>query len=540
VNPCLQLLKQNDPSTNVQGHTELAERMKKNILLIFILIIFSLPSIIPLFHRGFFPTDDGNWMVIRFSAFYEALRHGQFPVRFLPRLNNGYGYPVADFLYPLFMYIGVPIHVLGFSFVDTIKLILGASLISSSFFCFLWLKKIFGNVQSSVGALIYTLFPYHLWDVYKRGSVGEVLALSIVPFILWSLENNNVALAGLGYGLLITAHNTLALIFIPVIFIYDFISSKKDKRSNLLNSLKPLVLGIGASSFFWVPALYDKQFTVFDKTKVSDFSNYFITLKDFNLLGLISLAVILASLLLLYKNRKGKFIYFIVITIIAIFLSTPFSKAIWDIGLLPGFVQFPFRFLSVVALGVSYLAAYSLSQTDNKYLPFAAFFYLILIFFSAKDFIYPKTFQNYPDTFYSTNQDTTTVKNEYMPKWVKKIPVSIYKEKVEVLRGDGKVQNLFNNGNRISFNISSSMDTQLQINTVYFPEWKVRADGKEIPISYSNPSGLIRFNIPQGVHAVRVSFFETPIRILADLISIGGIISLFIIGFKKKLFYEFN
>src|SRR2546421_9202065 len=39
-----------------------------------------------------------------------SLRHGQFPVRFLPRLNHGYGYPVADFLYPLFMYIGVPLY----------------------------------------------------------------------------------------------------------------------------------------------------------------------------------------------------------------------------------------------------------------------------------------------------------------------------------------------------------------------------------------------------------------------------------------------
>jgi len=162
--------------------------MKKNLLFYIILFLLLTPSVVALFHKGFFPTDDGSWMVIRLSAFYEALRNGQFPVRFLPRLNNGYGYPVADFLYPLFMYIGTPIHVLGFSFVDTIKLIFGASLIGSSFFCFLWLRKIFGNIQSLVGSLTYTFFPYHLWDVYKRGSVGEVLALSIVPFILWSIE----------------------------------------------------------------------------------------------------------------------------------------------------------------------------------------------------------------------------------------------------------------------------------------------------------------------------------------------------------------
>src|SRR5258706_11747847 len=110
--------------------------LNNKILLFFIILVtlISLPSVVSLFHTGFFVTDDGNWMVIRLSAFFEALRHGQFPVRFLPRLNFGYGYPVADFLYPLFMYLGVPIHLLGFGFVATIKIILGVSLISSGIF----------------------------------------------------------------------------------------------------------------------------------------------------------------------------------------------------------------------------------------------------------------------------------------------------------------------------------------------------------------------------------------------------------------------
>ena len=135
--------------------------MKKRSNLLFLLLCMALtmPSLIGLFHQGFFATDDGNWMVIRFSAFYEALRNGQFPVRFLFRLNNGFGYPVADFLYPLFMYIGVPIHILGFSFVNTIKIILGLSLVFSSIFTFLWLRKLFDNVSSLIGASLYVYFP---------------------------------------------------------------------------------------------------------------------------------------------------------------------------------------------------------------------------------------------------------------------------------------------------------------------------------------------------------------------------------------------
>src|SRR5258708_6059592 len=104
---------------------------KNNILPVLSLILFLIPGIWGLFHFGFPATDDGGWMIIRFSAFYQALRLGQIPVRFLISLNHGYGYPVADFLYPLFMYLGVPIHILGFGFINTIKIILAGSFLLS-------------------------------------------------------------------------------------------------------------------------------------------------------------------------------------------------------------------------------------------------------------------------------------------------------------------------------------------------------------------------------------------------------------------------
>ena len=82
---------------------------KETLLLLLLLCILFIPALLPLFHKGFFLTDDGEWMIIRFSAFHQALRDGQFPVRYLSRLNHGYGYPVASFLYPGFMYLSEPI-----------------------------------------------------------------------------------------------------------------------------------------------------------------------------------------------------------------------------------------------------------------------------------------------------------------------------------------------------------------------------------------------------------------------------------------------
>jgi len=509
--------------------------MKKRNNLFFLLLCIGLtaPSLIGLFHQGFFATDDGNWMVIRFSAFYEALRNGQFPVRFLFRLNNGFGYPVADFLYPLFMYIGVPIHILGFNFVNTIKIILGLSLIFSSIFTFLWLRKLFDNISSLTGAFLYTYFPYHLWDVYKRGSVGEVLALSVLPFIFWQAEKKNFLFTGLGIALLITAHNSLAFIFLPFIFLYLLIINK-----NVKNLLKTFILGFGLSAFFWIPALYDKQFTVFDKTGVSDFSNYFISINNLDILGLIFFAVLAFSVVLFTRNKDKLLGFFLISTLLLTVLVFPLSSSIWKYLPFVGFIQFPFRLISFIILGLSFLLSYQLNLFKGKLKIILIVFYFILIIISAKSFILPKDYQNYPDSFYSTNQDSTTVKNEYMPKWVKVIPVTMPSEKITVIKGQAKVQDLITNGNKATFSINVLSEAQIQFNSVYFPGWIVKVDGKEIPISYINDNGLIRFLIIPGNHNVKISFTETPLRMVADLISLISLIAFFIFVIKdrRKLF----
>lgn len=502
--------------------------MKKRSDLIFLLlcVVLVIPGLLGLVHQGFFLTDDGNWMVIRFSAFYEALRNGQFPVRFLFRLNNGFGYPVADFLYPLFMYLGVPIHVLGFNFMSTIKIILGLSLIFSSIFTFLWLKKLFDNLSSLVGATFYALFPYHLWDIYKRGSVGEVLAMSIAPFIFWQIERKNYLFIGAGIALLITAHNSLAFIFLPLIFLYMLL------KKEINNLIKSFVLGFSLSAFFWIPALYDKQFTVFDKTNVSIFSSYFVTAKDLNILGPAFLLVVLTSIVIAFFKRNKEQVYFLTVTLVTSILLFPLSFIFWKYTPLDKFIQFPFRLISFVILSSSFLISYQLNLLKGKTKIIPAVFYLIVILFSAKEFIYPKFYQYYPDSFYSTNQDSTTVKNEYMPKWVKNLPQG-QQARITVISGNGTVQNQSTNNNKTTFSLYTLEKSLVQFNSVYFPGWVVKVDNKTAVIDYKT-NGFIRFFVDRGNRNINIYFTETPLRLFSDLITLAGLIALTVLAIKNR------
>src|SRR3989344_7392846 len=114
-------------------------------LIVWIIAIVLMSAVVlwPIMRPGFFISDDGEWMIIRLSAFYQSLAQGQFPVRFLTRLNHSYGYPVANFLYPGFLYIGSLLHWVGISLVGSIKLILAGSIVGASVGLYAWLSRRF-------------------------------------------------------------------------------------------------------------------------------------------------------------------------------------------------------------------------------------------------------------------------------------------------------------------------------------------------------------------------------------------------------------
>src|SRR3972149_5598738 len=153
----------------------------------FLIILVSLLAVWPFFRKGYFESHDGEWMIIRFSAFHQTLRSGQFPVRFVDRLNNNYGYPVLNFLYPLPFYLAEIPKVLGFSFVDSIKIIFVVSTVTSSLAMFWTLTQIFTKWAAFTGGIVYLFIPYRFVDLYVRGSLGEIIAFVFPPLILGAI-----------------------------------------------------------------------------------------------------------------------------------------------------------------------------------------------------------------------------------------------------------------------------------------------------------------------------------------------------------------
>lgn len=506
--------------------------------LIILLVVLILPAIYSLFRPGFFQTDDGNWMIIRFSAFYQALSAEQFPPRFLGRLNFGYGYPVANFLYPGFMYLATPFKVVGFGYIESIKIVLGLTFIFSGIFTFLWLRKLFGDIAAFFGALFYVYAPYHLYDLTKRGSVGELLSMSVIPFVLWQIENKNAFFLAIGIFLLIISHNTLALLFLPLAFLYALmIIVFSDKSHDTINKfIFAFTTGILMSAFFSFPAVFELSNTVFSKTKVSDFNKYFV---DYNVIGITTFVIFIAAIFLfvikaeLIKKHRST-ILMVIVGLVSIFFATFLSESVWSI--LPiSFVQFPFRVLSITVLAGAFVFAFLVSEIKKPFNYFVGTLLIVATVFLSLPFIFPNNSNDLPDGFYSTNEATTTVLDEYMPVWVLQKPTSHAITPVEILKGEGLVNNISQNSKNINFDYVSESPSVIRVNTIYYPGWSAYSNGKRKAIFYDNEKGVMDLKLTRGNQNIVFAFNETPLRLFSDLISVAAFIILLAYPFRKKI-----
>ena len=510
--------------------------MNRNIVRrLFIVVLLGVASflvLLPLFRPGFPVTDDGNWMIVRLSAFYQSFRDGQFPVRFLGRLNFSYGYPVANFLYPGFLYLGSFVHIFGLNFQNVIKVIMASSIVIGAVALYFWLRYFFDEISSALGSLSFLFMPYVFYDLYKRGSVGELLAMGVCMVALWAIEGGYRWILPPVVAMLAISHNTLALFFIGVLFFYIILKQFK-------KLIIPFFLGLVMSAFFWLPAIFDQSIVIFNTVSISDPTQYF---KDSQQLLLLGLTYLIACLLAFFwgnRTYSKERNYFSVILIGSTLFATSITSFVWHISLFARLIQFPFRFFSLWIFAAPWFIADIANSRKRLRFWILGLFVLANLYFVVLP--YQKT-QNVinPEGYFTTNEATTTVANEYMPKWINVYPTQRSPNRFEIYQGNATVEERKVTTNLISLIVHAKDSSILQVNTIYYPGWGVMIDNKPAEILYDNPFGLMQIVIPSGNHIVYMTFRETAGRFVADSISVVAIILYIIFFIILEIVYSFN
>jgi len=558
-------------------------------------------------NSGFLSTragGDSPFLLLRLQQLVVGLQDGVFPVRWMPDAAYGLGYPFFNYYAPLPYYLAAAFHFLGFGYIGALKLtqIVGFVLASAGAY---WLAAhLWGSRPAGfLASLAYTYAPFHLVNVYVRGdSLGEFYAFAFYPLIFLALRRlracptwRGSAWLALAFAGLVLSHNISALIFSPFVGLWLIADGRwrmADGRWRYpLSAISGLALGLALSAWYWLPALaerdavqlqenltgyfhYSGHFRGRELLQLEPLFNY--TLTDERTPFVVGLAQALAIALglagwLRRRRFDPQIICMVLILVGAMAFITPLSAPLWaHIPLLP-FVQFPWRFLSVVAFAGAILTGGLVQMADGGWQmadggrpwflpqsairnPKSSLHWLLsgavgLILLTAGMARLPAHFISLSDAEVTpenlalyewfTGNIGSTVRAEYLPTTVNPRPHSsaVFLNNGEkppplTLEGEvGEVRLL----QRGAANETWSVDVvsgqgRLAFHTYAFPGWRARVDGRITPVEAVPGLGYLAVTVPAGRHQVSLGLSRTPTRLAAEIIAgMAAIVSILLL-----------
>lgn len=557
--------------------------MKKQLFFLILLLILSIPSILPLLSSGFFPIHDDT-QVVRVYEMKEALVDGAFPVRWVEDLGYGYGYPIFNFYAPLAYYIGAFFNLIGFDSLTATKIMLGLGMIVSGISMYFLAREFWGRTGGILSAVLYVYAPYHALNIYVRGAVGEFWAYAFIPLLFLGLyklyqlisvsttkkkEKAHhtkgsiwlwIAITACSYAAVILSHNLTAFMVTPFIALLGLIIWIYALQVKRLRYAVPICFVIAAllASFYWLPAIFEMRYT--NVLSVvgggSDYKDHFVCVSqlwDSSWLfggsapgcsdglsfkvGKLHIVLGILSLLTLFVRRrdtqvrKGLFIGYGGV-IVSLFLTLEYSKPIWDAVHQMSFLQFPWRYLSLVSLYISFIGGAVVLLLSGK-ARFAAGLLLCVgvvvvnqdVFFPSK--IVPRTEADYIEKSYM-QWETTKMSDEYLPQGFQKPETKkeLPKEKIIGDKSKVTITNVSSDSQFLTADIEAKEKTTLRLNLAYFPAWKMYINGEEI--SYKNTSTGMQVPVPEGKSRFEAVFVQTPIQQISNLLSLTGVLIIII------------
>ncbi len=417
--------------------------------------------------------------------------------------------------------------------------------------------------------------PYKALDTYVRGALAESFTLAIIPFVFYfgyklitsPKKKKFGAFFALSVFMFMITHNIMVLIFLPVLIGWLIYWLWISKWKNLTSVITPLMLGIGLSAFFIIPAFLEKNLVQTEsllRFELDFRANYLKVGQLFfdRVWGYGTsipgpeggmnfqigwphwwLVVISLAFLFISKTKRSMKILVALILgafMISIFMTHNKSTFIWvNISLLKYF-QFPWRFLSLSIFTSSLLGGFVASALKNKWQIYVSFLIIILTVALNWNYFKPKVFYSVNDAQKLSgdhwNKERRGALLDYLPKTALE-PREVAPDAPIVKSGQAEVSDFVNRSNRWMFEVDVAERSEIEVPVFYFPNWKIYIDGNEHPLSYDNVLGRISVTLDPGNYKVEGKFENTPLRTVANtitLISVAGFIIYQIYAKNKK------
>lgn len=479
-----------------------------------------------------------------------SLKEGQFPVRWVSDLGYGYGYPIFNFYGPLPYYVGGALYAIGVPALSATKLMMGLGMLLPTVMLFVVLNSLLGWQIGLVSSLLYLYNPYHAVQVYVRGAVGEYWTLIFWPIILSGLIRRNIIIGAVGLFGAIISHTLMGYVTVMFVF-FGVCMYWVYQRKITFQHLITILLGLGLSAFFWLPAVFEMGYTSVSGqvSETAHYTDHFIcpiqlwsSLWGFGgsapgcidgMSFMLGKAHVLVALLSIFvwifrrpKNAQHMFTLGLILAVTGIVLTLNVSQVVWK--LLPGFsyLQYPWRFLSLATLGLSLLGGLFLVWIKNStYQSGLAIIISIIILFVNMKWFTPQYANSAISESFEEAKDlrfrVSKISDEYLPPSFLRPD-----EESEVLFDTISGRKLEETATSARYVVESTESSEVVVHKAYFPGWRYWINNEEVVPSIEK--GLPVLALGPGQSVVELTFTDTPVRVLGNMLSL---ISILIVGF---------
>jgi hypothetical protein len=190
-------------------------------------------------------------------------------------------------------------------------------------------------------------------------------------------------------------------------------------------------------------------------------------------------------------------------------------------------LQFPWRFLQLVAFGTSLLCGFPFLLLRGR--PVAANALLavsvgVLVAFGLPHAA-PENFVTRAEADFTpaniAAQGIPATAREFEPIWVERFPATPSTRELSLISGRGSVlaSHIRPFDRRYVIDVAEAGTAEVAL--FDFPGWRLTVDGRPRAIRHDNPSGLVQFALEPGPHVVELHFGSTAARTWSTLTSLA-------------------
>lgn len=356
---------------------------KKTNIDILICILMTCVCLFCFFDTKILVSHDLTFHLNRFVGLVDAFNEGQILPKIYPYANHGFGYATPLFYCDLFLYPFGLLYGLGLSAVRCYKLcVLFYTILGNIFVYLIFMKEIKDRKLSLFAIFLYLTCNYHLMNIFVRGALGEILAMTFVPLVLYAIyrilikHEDCFIFLGISFSLLVQSHLISSLlygIFFFCMIVVFLIMNRKDfsfiKRT-IITIIKGTILALLLCAWYLLPMLEQMHSQTFWLSINGQFNSIKTTVQ---------------SVLDIFNSSSYKFVPSIGVLLIAFSFGYIFVKknkcitiiAVYSIvsyliivGILPGtylnVIQFYFRLYIVIFPLTIIVSIYVLRELKHK------------------------------------------------------------------------------------------------------------------------------------------------------------------------------